>query len=218
MILPKLFLGSYADATAGAADLAAHGVTHVLNAAAEECPEVLDGFEPMLLTLRDDSDENTARYFTPCTQFIHGALESGGAVLVHCRMGVSRSATIVLAYLMQYGTSPLQHPTTMPYLRAFDYVKGLRPQVSPNLGFVLALHELDDQIQKGIAVGKRTRTGSTSTDSSQGETLSKKPSSNTEEDTAYSEMRGRSYLIEKINEESMDGSEPALTTSPYICL
>jgi len=44
--------------------------------------------------------ENLSKYFLACNKFIKGALEQGGTVFVHCYAGVSRSATIVIAYLM----------------------------------------------------------------------------------------------------------------------
>ena len=36
------------------------------------------------------------------TKFINDAILAGGVVLVHCTQGVSRSAAIVVSYLMQY--------------------------------------------------------------------------------------------------------------------
>ena len=55
------------------------------------------------------------------------ALSSGGKVLVHCYAGVSRSATIVIAYLI------LEH--NLGCLEATALVKRQRPEVFPNAGF-----------------------------------------------------------------------------------
>jgi len=44
--------------------------------------------------------ENLQKYFQPSVRFIKEAIESGGSVFVHCYAGMSRSATIVVAYLM----------------------------------------------------------------------------------------------------------------------
>jgi protein-tyrosine phosphatase len=54
-------------------------------------------------------------------------LQSGGRVFVHCFAGVSRSATIVIAYLMkEHGLS---------FNSAIKFVKSKRPQINPNDGF-----------------------------------------------------------------------------------
>lgn len=45
--------------------------------------------------------ENIQKNFAPCNRFIRQAIQQGGQVFVHCYAGVSRSATIVVAYLMQ---------------------------------------------------------------------------------------------------------------------
>ena len=54
-------------------------------------------------------------------------------VLVHCTMGVSRSSTIVCAYLMKARTISVQ--------AALDLVKEKRQGVRPNTGFVRQLGE-----------------------------------------------------------------------------
>ena len=64
-----------------------------------------------------------------------------GVVLVHCQAGVSRSATIVIAYIMEYSSLSMQ--------KAYDYVKSKRTIVAPNLGFMGQLLELEKQINAG---------------------------------------------------------------------
>jgi dual specificity phosphatase 12 len=54
-------------------------------------------------------------------------MNKGGKVLVHCFAGVSRSATIIIAYMMQ------EHG--MNYHSAFKFVKSKRPFINPNEGF-----------------------------------------------------------------------------------
>jgi hypothetical protein len=54
-----------------------------------------------------------------------------GKVYVHCVQGVSRSATVTLAYLI--------YTEKMPYQDAFKLVKDRRGIVSPNLGFMVQL-------------------------------------------------------------------------------
>ena len=65
-------------------------------------------------------------------------------MLVHCNAGVSRSAAIVIAYLMYS-----QH---LNYQQAFDLVKSKRPAIRPNDGFVAELKQLqDDLFTKSLA-------------------------------------------------------------------
>ncbi|OQV13404.1 hypothetical protein BV898_12356 [Hypsibius exemplaris] len=52
---------------------------------------------------------------------------AGGRVLVHCLMGVSRSASVVLAYLVKYRGMSLEE--------AHELVRRQRPMISPNRGF-----------------------------------------------------------------------------------
>merc|ERR1712178_449691 len=59
---------------------------------------LLSNFDGMLL---DDFGHSPLRSLLPMhIDFIDKALAEGGKCLVHCRMGVNRSASVVLAYLM----------------------------------------------------------------------------------------------------------------------
>lgn len=64
------------------------------------------------------------------------AKSKGGAVLLHCQSGVSRSATITIAYLM--------YSRGMAATKAYEFVKKRRVSINPNLSFVRQLQEYDD--------------------------------------------------------------------------
>jgi protein-tyrosine phosphatase len=142
-IIPGLFLGQAPSNE----DIQRFRITAILNVASdilrEDFPGVLDYSH---VPLDDHSDEPIARHFDECNKFIGHHLESGGRVLVHCRMGVSRSATIVIAYLMASGF--------ISYRKAFDHVKERRIKVSPNLGFILALRKYQETLGGGRFVSE----------------------------------------------------------------
>jgi len=52
-------------------------------------------------------------------------------VLVHCQAGISRSATLVIAYLIKHQKMNLKD--------AYLHVKSKRPQIGPNKGFIQQL-------------------------------------------------------------------------------
>jgi len=80
----------------------------------------------------DDTESASIRHlFAMTTAFINTTHARGGRVLAHCRAGISRSATIVAAYLMHtIGGTP-------------SFVRRLlrmhRAQVNPNPGFMRQL-------------------------------------------------------------------------------
>jgi predicted protein tyrosine phosphatase len=136
---PWLWVGSCEDARNGQA-LAQHSITHVLNVA-KECDSPGTPFQPqpgvtvqyMQFMLRDHGDEQIVPYLIPAISFIEEARLQGGSVLIHCRQGISRSASFCLAYLMA------KH--NMSFDQAFSYAQSRRGIINPNLGFVLSLVE-----------------------------------------------------------------------------
>jgi len=85
------------------------------------------------------SQTNIAIHFTEVADFIDGALEGGGKILVNCQMGVSRSSAAVLAYLMLR-----QNMTAVDALIECRKHRDVRP----NDGFLRQLAELDNNLRK----------------------------------------------------------------------
>ena len=75
------------------------------------------------IDILDNCPQNILQYLGECLNFIKGEEK----VLVHCMAGASRSATVVIAYLMWI--------KKWEYEQTFDYVKSKRPIVRPNDGF-----------------------------------------------------------------------------------
>lgn len=64
---------------------------------------------------------------------------SQGKVLVHCQAGISRSATICIAYLMHHKGLSLDE--------AYDFIQARRSVISPNMNFMRQLAEYEKQLQ-----------------------------------------------------------------------
>lgn len=80
--------------------LASHGITHVVNCAADysENYHENDGIKYKSYHLKDHVAEDISCVFYDAIEFIAKARAEGGRVYVHCVQGISRSATIVIAY------------------------------------------------------------------------------------------------------------------------
>lgn len=150
LIVPNLYLGSYSDMRCIEA-LRSRRIINIVNVSTDcELPRELENeCNTLRISVEDHSDEPIKKHFQAATQFIHAALQRKEGVLVHCRMGVSRSATIVIAFLMQYGheygVPPSPSTQLVRYHTALQFVRQRRSQVSPNIGFILALRGMEGE-------------------------------------------------------------------------
>ncbi|XP_017727397.1 PREDICTED: dual specificity protein phosphatase 13 isoform X3 [Rhinopithecus bieti] len=143
-VWPSLFLGD-AYAARDKSKLTQLGITHVVNAAAGKF-QVDTGakfYRGMSLEYYGiEADDNPffdlSVYFLPVARYIRAALSiPQGRVLVHCAMGISRSATLVLAFLMIY--------ENMTLVEAIQTVQAHR-NICPNSGFLRQLQVLDNRL------------------------------------------------------------------------
>ncbi|KAL9161525.1 hypothetical protein ABFS82_07G026700 [Erythranthe guttata] len=141
-----LYLGSL-GAAYNRSGLKGLNITHVLTVAHSLAPAHPDDFIYKTIEVRDKEDENISQYFEECFQFIYEAKAAGGGILVHCFAGRSRSATVVVAYLML--------KNGMSFSEAMEYVKIKRAAASPNSGFILQLHEYESALRDAETKKKR---------------------------------------------------------------
>merc|ERR1712100_979737 len=142
-ILPGMYLGDIAAATSKEV-LEKHHITHVVDCSNGNNHLRLQGVEYMEVNVIDAPGSDISAFFDDAVAFIHQARQREGSnVLVHCFRGVSRSATIVLAFLFRHevplmprkdGTQD-QTTTELTKGELLDYLRERRPSVAPNTGF-----------------------------------------------------------------------------------
>ncbi|XP_051575524.1 dual specificity protein phosphatase 19b [Myxocyprinus asiaticus] len=129
-IRPFLLLSSQ-DAAHDIDTLKKFKVTHVLNVAYGVENVFPDLFTYKTVTMLDLSETDITSYFPECFEFINQASQQCGVALVHCNAGVSRSASVVIGFLMSQ--------EKMSFEEAFSTVKNARPSIQPNPGFMRQL-------------------------------------------------------------------------------
>ncbi|XP_034194324.1 dual specificity protein phosphatase MPK-4 [Osmia lignaria lignaria] len=143
-IIPGLFLGNLTAAT-DIEWLKETKINYILTA--DSCPlprkiqELLPNLTIKYIQVTDMPREDLLTHFEDSYEFIDHALQLNDKILVHCYFGVSRSATLVIAYLMKkYKRS---------FSDSFEEVKGKRRFVEPNAGFLAQL-KLYEEMGFGI--------------------------------------------------------------------
>ncbi|XP_040292007.1 dual specificity protein phosphatase 13 isoform X1 [Bufo bufo] len=142
-VWPNLFLGDLNTAN-NRYELWKLGITHVLNAAhGRRYSEGNSDFYGASIIYHgvpanDVPEFDMSKYFYSASEFIHKALSTPGArLLVHCVVGISRSATLVLAYLMIH-----HHLSLVEAIRTVQENRW----ISPNKGFLRQLLHLDEEL------------------------------------------------------------------------
>ncbi|XP_026170982.1 dual specificity protein phosphatase 13 [Mastacembelus armatus] len=144
-VWPNLFIGDITVAN-DRYSLWKLGITHVLNAAHGKihCQGSHNFYGSTVdyygVPADDSPSFDLSHYFLPSADYIQNALDTADArVFVHCAVGVSRSASLVLAYLM------IHHHYTL--LEAINRIKEHR-WIFPNIGFLKQLRVLDMKLRK----------------------------------------------------------------------
>ncbi|MBZ3888061.1 Dual specificity phosphatase 28 [Sciurus carolinensis] len=133
-----LFLGN--ARAAGATELLQRaGVTLCVNVSRLQPGPSAPGVAELRVPVFDDPAEDLLVHLEPTCAAMEAAVRAGGACLVFCKNGRSRSAAVCTAYLMRYRGLSLE--------RAFQTVKSARPVAEPNPGFWSQLEKYEQTIQ-----------------------------------------------------------------------
>lgn len=97
------------------------------------------GIEWHRLVIDDDKDERISQYFFDVHGIINNAVQLNKNVIVHCAAGMSRSPSLVIAYLMI--------ENRWRYEEALKFVKKRREIVEPNIGFAKQLKALEYRLK-----------------------------------------------------------------------
>ncbi|KAF9141511.1 tyrosine/serine/threonine protein phosphatase pps1 [Linnemannia schmuckeri] len=153
-ILPFLYLGNLAHAS-NPGLLRSLGIQYVLSVGEEahglnvHMGEVQGGGEvkstQFMVKLVDDMFDNGVdplwRHIENSVAFVDEARKNNTRVLIHCRVGVSRSATIVIAYLMAHYNLSLVDAYLMVRARRLSVI------IQPNLLFMYELLQWEQRLK-----------------------------------------------------------------------
>ncbi len=137
--LGRLFLGNE-TASKDFDHLKENSITVVLDMAGLAYPYKKEQMPFFKCIDADDwHDYDISVHFEECFKFIDEHRKNGRGVLVHCIAGISRSSTVIIAYLMKTQNMDLK--------TAYQFVKKKRGCVAPNKGFIDQLKKFEAQLK-----------------------------------------------------------------------
>ncbi|KAH0948483.1 hypothetical protein HN011_002584 [Eciton burchellii] len=140
-VVPSVYLGPYSAASRSKMQtLLDYKITHIVcvRHAIEANiikPNFLDKFKYLVLDIADTMTENIIQHFQEVNFFIDEGLSFGGCVLIHGNAGISRSAALVLAYVMETYDLSLEEAHRVVQQRRFC--------INPSTNFMQQLKEYE---------------------------------------------------------------------------
>ena len=131
MILDNfLYLSNY-KAASNILELEKNNIKYIINCSGDICENICNYINYLTLNLKDNTKENIECVFYKCIDFINKCKKENKKILIHCLQGISRSATITIAYLI--------YNNKMNVDKAFNFIQKKRKIINPNLNFFLQL-------------------------------------------------------------------------------
>ena len=137
-----LYLGTFSNACDNE-ELRRINIKYVLNCAFECINKTLPkDIKELHLKISDNKNFDIIPFFQQANDFINQARLDGGKILIHCKLGISRSAAITIAYLIKY--------YGLNFNSALKFIKKQRNRINPNKGFMEQLKKYESMVQNKI--------------------------------------------------------------------
>lgn len=138
-ITKNLYIGSIVTSI-DTLQLGEIGITHIINCVSNSTNKwpkytQIPGIQYLSIDMGSSKTAIIGNYIKKILCFINNAIENNGKILVHCVKGVSRSSSILIAYLM------IMENYSFDY--AFDLIKKERPICNPNENLINQLRNID---------------------------------------------------------------------------
>lgn len=133
-IIDNIYLGSSYNSN-NIYTIQKFGIEKIINVT-QEIPSLFPEIEYLRIPIRDTRDSFIENYLENSYQFI--TKNNKHQILIHCYMGASRSATVVIYYLMKHHKMSLE--------QALEYLQKKRPIININVNFVKELKDIENRI------------------------------------------------------------------------
>ena len=125
----KLYLGGIKDSGYNIEFLTKHKITHIINCARELLIIYPKNIKIYHIQLEDDNIKNAKKLITEGSSILKYLLEDPNKViLVHCLLGISRSVSVIISYLVKYENHTVNS--------AIKFIKRKRSFINPFHGFL----------------------------------------------------------------------------------
>ena len=137
-----LYLGTFTNAC-DIEELRRINIKYILNCAIEcKNKSLPKDIQELHLKIRDNKTFDIIPFFQQANEFINQAKSVGGNILIHCKLGISRSAAIIIAYLIKY--------YGFDFNSAMKFIKKQRDRINPNVGFIEQLKKYENMVKNKI--------------------------------------------------------------------
>lgn len=133
----KIYLGNI-NSSYDIESLKEKNITHIVSCIDSYEAPFPDDFNYLIIDCHDNIYNNISIAFEQTNKFIRNAVTDNKSVLIHCFGGRSRSAAVLIAYLMYY--------YQMTPFEALTLLQEKRPIVQPNKKFMEQLFQFHDSI------------------------------------------------------------------------
>jgi len=116
------------------------GIKNIISIIAGFQPPFPEHFNYLVINALDNENTDLTKNFEETNKFIEEAFENNEKILIHCMAGRSRSASIVIAYLIKvFGIN---------VKTSIDILKTKRAIIEPNKSFIIQLENYYNSLYK----------------------------------------------------------------------